>query len=134
LREENGAVQREETFDVGREELWAALTDPSRLAEWFANEVELEAVPGGEGTFRWADGDERRATVHEVVEGERIAFTWTGEDAVVSVVEFELAEAEGGTRLVVTETPVGDGATPTAEWSAAIGLGALAQHLSPVLV
>jgi Uncharacterized conserved protein len=31
------------------EEVWESLTDPERLEEWFATDVELDARPGGEG-------------------------------------------------------------------------------------
>ena len=87
------------------EEVWSALTDPERLEEWFANDVELELAPGGEGTFRWDDGDERRAVV-EAVEPERLfEFSWDGSRVCIS-----LEEIAGGTRVVVTETPAQDGA------------------------
>jgi uncharacterized protein YndB with AHSA1/START domain len=132
LREES--VRRETVFEAPVEEVWAAVTDPDRLAEWFANEVEIDWRAGGEGTFRWANGEERRAVVHEVLPGERLAFTWLAEDGAASTVELELHEVDGGTRLVVTETSATAGAAPVAEWSAAVGLGALARHLDPVLV
>src|SRR4051812_34140058 len=69
-------VTREIELDAPREEVWEALTDADRLAEWFANDVELEAEPGGEGTFRWDDGEVRHAVVEEVVPLERFTFTW----------------------------------------------------------
>jgi len=127
-------VRREEIFAVPLDELWSALTAADRLAAWFANEVELDARPGGNGVFRWADGDERRATVHEVVDGERIAFSWADRDGVESLVELELEDTDEGTRLVVTETATRAGAEPAVDWSCAVSLGALAQHLAPVLV
>src|SRR3977135_2608562 len=53
-------VEREIIFPASPTEVWEALTEPERLEEWFATEVELDARPGGEGGFRWGDGDERR--------------------------------------------------------------------------
>ena len=50
-------VEREIVVPEAPEEVWEALTEPERLEEWFATEVELEARPGGEGVFRWGDGD-----------------------------------------------------------------------------
>jgi uncharacterized protein YndB with AHSA1/START domain len=134
LRDGYRSVRREEVFSAPRDELWSALTEAERLAAWFANEVQLDARPGGRGVFRWADGDERRATVHEVVEGERIAFTWANRDGIESLVELELADTNEGTRLVLTETAASAGAEPAVDWSCAVSLGALAQHLAPVLV
>ncbi len=108
-------VQREIVVPAPVEEVWSALTEPERLEEWFANDVELDLEPGGVGTFRWDDGDERHAVVEEVVPERRFAFTWDDE----SRVEIELAEVETGTRVLVTETA-------GAGWATALSLQALA--------
>jgi uncharacterized protein YndB with AHSA1/START domain len=93
-------VEREVTFPSPPEEVWEALTEPERLEEWFANDVELDARPGGEGVFRWDDGEERRATVREVDEPRRLVLDWD-DDGTVAI---ELEEVEGGTRVHVVET------------------------------
>ena len=59
-------VTRDTLFETGVDEVWAALTEPERLEEWFATEVELELVEGGRASFRWGNGEERRATFTEV--------------------------------------------------------------------
>src|SRR2546426_1587251 len=62
-RQERGAavqVEREIVFPASPAEVWEALTEPDRLEEWFATEAELDAQPGGEGLFRWGNGEERR--------------------------------------------------------------------------
>jgi uncharacterized protein YndB with AHSA1/START domain len=111
-------VEREIVFpDTTPEEVWEALTEPERLEEWFATEVELDPQPGGEGVFRWGDGDERRAVVREVVEEERIVFDWDDGSVVL-----ELEEIEDGTRVRVVETT-------SAEWSTALELRAQAWTL-----
>ena len=93
-------VTREVVFPAPPEEVWAALTEPERLEEWFANDVELDPRPGGSGTFRWDDGDERHAIVREVQPGERLVLDWDDEGEVV----LELEEVDGGTRVHVVET------------------------------
>jgi uncharacterized protein YndB with AHSA1/START domain len=100
---EGGAVQveREIVFPESPAELWEALTEPERLEEWFASEAELDPRPGGAGVFRWGDGEERRATVREAREEERLVLDW--EDGGGEVV-LELEEVDGGTRLRVVET------------------------------
>src|SRR5439155_19839994 len=75
-------IRREIVLPATRTEVWDALTDPKRLADWFANEVELELRPGGAASFRWGNGEERRATVTEVEDGERPAFTWDDDGSV----------------------------------------------------
>ena len=39
-------VEREITLDAPPEEVWEALTDPERLEEWFANDVEFDLERG----------------------------------------------------------------------------------------
>jgi uncharacterized protein YndB with AHSA1/START domain len=118
-------VRREIVVPAPREEVWSALTSPERLSEWFAPEVELAVEPGGEGIFRWPDGETRRAVVEELDPGERFAFRWSDEDGRDETrVELTLDDVPDGTRVSVTETPVG----PTAcagEWSVAIEWSAL---------
>src|SRR5438874_7695033 len=94
-------VTREIVLPAPREEVWAALTEAERLEEWFANDVELDAREGGEGIFRWDDGDERRAVVEEIDEERRLALRFEDD----GLVELELDDADGGgTVLVVTES------------------------------
>jgi uncharacterized protein YndB with AHSA1/START domain len=93
-------VTREIVFPVLPGEVWEALTDPEQLEEWFANDVELDPRPGGDGIFRWDDGEERRATVVVAEPGERLVLDWDEEGEV----EFTLEEVDGGTRLHVRES------------------------------
>jgi uncharacterized protein YndB with AHSA1/START domain len=93
-------VSREIVFPVPPGEVWEALTDPEQLEEWFANDVELDAREGGEGVFRWDDGEERHATVVEATPGERLVLDWDDEGSV----ELTLEEVEEGTRLLVRES------------------------------
>jgi uncharacterized protein YndB with AHSA1/START domain len=117
---EGGAVEvvREVVFDTSPEEVWEALTDPGRLEEWFANDVEFDLEQGG--VFRWDDGEVRRAVVEEVDPERQLTIRWwdpampdEGE------VTFTLEEIEEGTRLVVTETA-------PCEWAWALEARALA--------
>ena len=99
-------VTREVVLEAPVEDVWAALTEAVQLEEWFANDVELELVPGGEGVlFRWDDGEERHAVV-EIVEPERrFEFTW--DDSRVCI---ELEAVPAGTRVLVPRrsAPAGD--------------------------
>ena len=108
-------VRREIVYPAEPSEIWDALTDPTRLEDWFATEVELDPVPGGHGTFRWGNGEERHALVEEVDEERRLALRW--EDDGGEVV-FTIEPAPEGTRLVVVES--------SPEWTTALELRALA--------
>ena len=93
-------VEREIVVAEAPDDVWEALTDPDRLEEWFASEVELDARPGGEGTFRWGDGEERTAVVRELEEAERLVLDWDDGGSVV----IELEPIVDGTRVRVVES------------------------------
>ena len=93
-------VEREIVVPEAPDEVWEALTEPERLEEWFATDVELDARPGGEGVFQWGDGDERRAVVRELEEAERLVLDW--DDG--GTVAIELEVVEDGTLVRVVET------------------------------
>ena len=107
-------VTRSIVLPVTRDEAWEALTEPERLREWFANDVELDVRPGGEGVFRWENGESRRAVVDEVDEGARLVLRWDDDGRV----ELELDDAPAGTRVLVRET--------SPEWGVALELKACA--------
>jgi uncharacterized protein YndB with AHSA1/START domain len=107
-------IEREIELPVPAEEAWEAITESKRLEEWFANDVELDLREGGEGVFRWADGEERHAIVEEVVPLERFSFTWDGSRVVI-----QLEDRDGATLVRVTESA-------NAGWATALGLRAMA--------
>jgi uncharacterized protein YndB with AHSA1/START domain len=104
-------VTRELVVPADPGEVWEALTSEERLEEWFANDVELDATPGGDAVFRWADGETRRAVVDAVHERRLLTMRWWDdrEPAEVTVVVIAVEPVEDGTRVVVTETPCASG-------------------------
>jgi uncharacterized protein YndB with AHSA1/START domain len=93
-------VEREIVVPEEPAEVWESLTDSDRLEEWFAQEVELDARPGGEGVFRWGDGEERRVVVRELEEDRRLVLDW--DDG--GTVAIELEPVVDGTRVHVVES------------------------------
>ena len=103
LKDEELRVERETLLPADPDEVWEALTDPDRLSEWLAPEVELEPYEGGEVAVR--DGeDERTGTVETVIERERLTFTWARPGDEPSRVDLIVEAIPAGTRLVVVET------------------------------
>ena len=107
-------IEREVVLPVSPAEAWEAVTAPERLEEWFANDVELDARPGGIGVFRWDDGDVRHAVVEVADEAERLVLRWDDE----GLVELQLDEHPDGTRVRVRET--------SPEWGLALEIRASA--------
>ena len=107
-------IVKEIVLPAPREEVWEALTEPERLEDWFANDVDLDLRPGGGASFLWSHGEERHAPVTEIDPERRLAFEWDDEGAV----EFTLDDDVDGTRLVVIES--------SPQWSTALDLQASA--------
>ncbi|MFD5782151.1 SRPBCC family protein [Streptomyces sp. NPDC058220] len=63
------------------ERVWAALTDPASLRQWFPSEVTVELVPGGAIGFRFPgeSGPGMTGTVTDLDAPRLFAFTW-GDD------------------------------------------------------
>jgi uncharacterized protein YndB with AHSA1/START domain len=112
-------IRKEIVLDAPRDEVWEALTDPERLEDWFANDVEVDLREGGELSFRWSNGESRQAVVTELDGERRLAFAWTDDEQ--GVVEFTLADDGGGTLLTVVET--------APAWTTALSLQACALAL-----
>jgi uncharacterized protein YndB with AHSA1/START domain len=110
-------IRKEIVLPAPREEVWDALTEPGRLEDWFANDVEIDLRPGGGASFRWSNGEERHATVTEVEPERRLAFEWDDDGEVA----FELDDDGDGTRLTVIES--------SPAWSTALDLQASALAL-----
>jgi uncharacterized protein YndB with AHSA1/START domain len=100
-------IERQMTFPAPREDVWAAITEPDQISRWFGTETELDLRPGGQGVFRW-DKTEVRVTVEEVDPPSRFSYRWepsqTPSGGPTTLVQFQLEEVEGGTRLSLVES------------------------------
>jgi uncharacterized protein YndB with AHSA1/START domain len=111
-------VLREIVLPTTREDAWDALTEPRRLEEWFATEVELDLREGGAAVFRWGDGDARYAEVVTVENEERLVLRFEDD----GVVDLQLADDAEGTRVLVRES--------SPQWGTALELSALASWVT----
>ncbi|MBD3647045.1 MAG: SRPBCC domain-containing protein, partial [Pseudomonadales bacterium] len=98
--------------------VWQFLTEPARIAEWLMESTLVDVYEGSEFMFtaepsgRW-DG-RIHCTIREVIEKERISYTWNANDVdQVTVVTFDLEAHPEGTELVFTHSGF-DGAAPGA--------------------
>lgn len=103
----------ERTFDAPREKVFAALTDPEKLKNWWSPwgtlKIELDLREGGEWRFSDVSGEETHAffgRFHEITAPERIVQTEEyanlGERGHVILDKYELAEKDGKTHLTIT--------------------------------
>jgi len=103
LRVENGrgVVHVEDVYPTGIDDLWAALTETSRLKRWLA-EVNGDTAIGGSFTARFTSGWEGAGRV-DVCEAPRHLVVTTFDDDGETVMEATLAAEKTGTRLVIEE-------------------------------
>jgi uncharacterized protein YndB with AHSA1/START domain len=93
-----------------RSAVWAALTQPELISEWFGDTATLDLRVGGTGVMGWSDWGDFRVVVEEVDEPNVFAFRWgrePGKDPVAgasTVARFTLTDRDGGTELTVVET------------------------------
>jgi uncharacterized protein YndB with AHSA1/START domain len=91
------------TVPASAEDTWEALTEPERLADWLAEDAELELRPGGELTVR-VDDEERSGFFEEVEPPRRLVFWWGPDGEEPTRVEIELEPVDDGTRVLVVES------------------------------
>jgi uncharacterized protein YndB with AHSA1/START domain len=102
-------IERKMTFELPREVVWAAITDPEQIGRWFGTSAELDLRPGGEGSFYWEHLDVTTPVTVEAVEPPaRFAYRWepggVSQGGPTTLVEFRLEEIPGGTRLTLIES------------------------------
>ena len=100
LDEQRGAIRVEDVYDTDIDDLWSAITEPSRLARWAAK-VEGEPRVGNEFRIAWVSTWEGtgRVDVCEAPHHLRIT-TWSDEDA-PAVIDATLSAEGDRTRLIV---------------------------------
>jgi uncharacterized protein YndB with AHSA1/START domain len=115
-REAGPTVRFERTFAHPPGAVWRAITNPAELEAWFPTTVEFSALtPGSPIEFHFAEDryPSMRGEVREVVDQQRLAFTW-GED----VLTFELEPRDDGASCRLAFTVVLDAAEKAARDSA----------------
>jgi uncharacterized protein YndB with AHSA1/START domain len=121
-RDGTPTVHFERTFPHPVAEVWAAITDPDRLARWFPTSVEFSRLaPGSPIEFRFADDayPPLAGEFRDVSAPRALSFTW-GED----LLTFQLTEAQGGgacrLSFTVALEAAGKAARDAAGWDACL--------------
>jgi uncharacterized protein YndB with AHSA1/START domain len=100
------------TVQIGahRSAVWAAITQPELISEWFGDRTELDLRPGGTGSLGWDAYGTVRFVVQEVDEPNAFAFRWARDfdtdptPGGSTLVRFSLSDRDGGTQLTVVES------------------------------
>ena len=117
------AVADEGTFTVRRtiqinatpEKVWAAITEPALISQWFGRAEFAGSGPGAVGTLTWDDHGSFPVRIEAVDAPRSITYRWSNDDALgdipdeldvehSTVFTFTLEPVEGGTQLTVVES------------------------------
>jgi uncharacterized protein YndB with AHSA1/START domain len=112
---EFGTIQREVHVDASPDVVFAVISTPEHMHEWWGTDAVFEPQPGSTGELAW-DGEDAprvhvsRITVVTVEPPRTFAFRWVYDDDAVTahdnalLVTFDLEPAGDGTMLRLTET------------------------------
>jgi uncharacterized protein YndB with AHSA1/START domain len=116
-------VGQEIVIDAPVDVVWRTVTEPEQVARWFADEVNLQATPGHDGSLTFAGHTTEpdtarsrivRVSVQSVEPARSLSYRWQhpqGAPARVGnslLVTFTLIPEGAGTRLRVVETGLED--------------------------
>jgi uncharacterized protein YndB with AHSA1/START domain len=108
---EGHTIRRSIQIDAPRASVWAAITEPAKISEWFGDSTELAPLAVGTvGSFGWEGYGTFPVEVTGVEPIDRFAYRWanapggTLADDASTLVTFTLEDVDGGTRLTVVET------------------------------
>ena len=97
------------------EKVWAAVTEPAHISQWFGRVELAGSAPAPSGTITWPDRDPIPLRVESIDEPHSVAYRWNNDDALgtcparsttrrSTVFTFTLEPVDGGTQLTVVET------------------------------
>jgi uncharacterized protein YndB with AHSA1/START domain len=103
-------IRRTIQLDVPRARVWAALTEPELLNQWFGEGFEVTAFEvGGTGRIVYEDFGDFPIEITEIAPLETLAFRWSGIpaeelDEYSTTVTFTLAGNDSSSELTVVES------------------------------
>ncbi|MET4583615.1 uncharacterized protein YndB with AHSA1/START domain [Conyzicola nivalis] len=103
-------IRRTIQLAVPRERVWAALTEPELLIQWFGEGFEVTSFEvGGTGRIIYEDFGDFPFEITEIAPQQTLAFRWSGIpadelDEYSTVVTFTLAGDESSSELTVVES------------------------------
>lgn len=99
----NRSVRFVRTYPSSKKDVWDAVTDPDRLSRWLGNVTGALHI-GGRYRVDFGDGDIATGEVVTCREPDRLVVTWEFPDEGTTWVDVELADADTGTRFVLTHS------------------------------
>ncbi|MGW9629165.1 SRPBCC family protein [Agromyces sp. NPDC055520] len=102
---DGGIIRYDRRLAFPVDEVWSAITEPERLAEWwppFATDVTVDLRVGGSIAFPWPDGDEMQTLEFTILRLEAPTLLEHSHTSPGSWMRYELEPTPDGTRLLAT--------------------------------
>lgn len=105
-------IERDILIEAPVEIVWAVVTEPEHISEWFSDAVEIDLRPGGDARLHWDRYGVVNGRVERVEPPVFFSFRWVVPrapgapvtDRNSTLVEFSLSPEGGSTRLTVVES------------------------------
>lgn len=104
-------IEKRLEFAATIDRVWAAITDPAELSQWFGDDARLPLEAGRDGAMIWKEHGSFAVRVEEVDAPRRLVWSWVHEpgvafdDAPSTRVEWTLeSRDDGGTTLYLRES------------------------------
>ncbi|WP_338694748.1 SRPBCC domain-containing protein [Streptomyces sp. Q6] len=95
----------EDRIDRPVKDVFNTIVSPEGLSSFFTAEASAPMIPGTTVTWRFGHVDATfEVRIGEIETDRLISWSWPGGDVAIT-----LADADGATRLTITEQPMGDG-------------------------
>lgn len=102
-------LEKEVFIKASPERIFRALTEPAELERWFVQKAEIDLRPGGAIRLEWAPDAVETGTILALEPAHRLSFSWQALEPSPTTITFELIAENGGTRLRLTHTGIGQG-------------------------
>ncbi len=100
------AIERQLTIEAPIAKVWAAITDPKQVSQWFGETAEFEPKPQALGWFGWQQHGQFALRVEQVEAPTRFAWRWMADKDVPfneqdsTLVEFHLTAIDNQSTLL----------------------------------
>ena len=102
-------LEKEVFINASPERVFRALTEPAELERWFVQKAEVELRPGGAIRLEWAPDAVELGTILVLEPPHRLSYSWHALEPSSTTITFELIAENGGTRLRLIHTGIGQG-------------------------
>jgi uncharacterized protein YndB with AHSA1/START domain len=103
------SLEKELFINATPQRVFQALTEKEDLERWFVQKAEVDLRPGGAIRLEWAPDAVEIGTVLELDPPHRLSYSWKALEPSPTTITFELTAENGGTRLRLIHTGIGQG-------------------------